>query len=263
MPTWKDYAIGILLPVFAAAGFYLQKGAIPDKPSPEHERTESLEKKVSPKKHPKLKDIELQEDEKTAQPYILFKKNDKLPFDDKFYFENHAVKSYWQSDFYLALCKAKRELTGNGNITAHDLYQLLAKTDKRDRGDNRRVIIQHELENIIAELGEGTKAFIGQLDLEQAQKPQMITNTGKKAPDVLGAHKDWEKAEYDLHKSDKRYSEGFVAGMRAEGNRKVQQSTREELEQYSQSRESYFNAVRGSRLYRCVQQCLPRCNLHN
>lgn len=251
MPTWKDYAIGMSLTALAAAGFFFLKDAVQDeKPRPNlrQERTEPLENRVSTQRRAQVKDIEIQEDEKIAQPYIAFKKSDKLPFEDKFYFESQTVKSYWQSDFYIAFSKAKRELTGNGNVTAYDLYQLLAKTDKRGRGFDRRVITQDELDNIIAEFGEGTKAFIGQLDLEpQTQKPQMLTNTGKKAPDILGIHKDWEKAEYKLFESDKEYSKGFRAGMRAEGSRKVQQYTRDELEQFAQSREAYFNAVRGSR----------------
>ncbi len=242
--TGQKIALTGSLAAIVIGGFLVAENKIRNKPRPNLRQTESIENKTGAKNSP-LKDLEIQDDEKVAQPYIKFKKNDQLPFDDKFYFKNKDVKSYWQSDFYIACKKAKRALTGDGNVTAYELYQLLAKTDSRENGYDLRVITGEELERIVKNIEQNPKAFFSQLDMEQPEKKPMITNGTKKTPSTLET--------IESFKDDRRYSDGFRDGTKYEGDRKKVQYTREQLEQFARSREAFFNYERNLRMPRQVQ----------
>src|SRR3990172_4671477 len=250
--TGKKIKLRGLLAATVIGGFLFGKNKLRNKPRPNLRQEQSIESRISTKNSP-IKGVQIQEDEKTAQPYIKFEKSVQLPFDDKFYFKNKDVKSYWQSEFYIACKKAKRALTGDGNVTAYELYQLLAKTDSREFGYDRRVITGEELERIVRVIEENPKAFISQLDLEnQTEKQPMLTNTSKKTSAVETVKEEGRKI-YDSFKEDRRYSEGFRAGTRYEGDIKKQQYTREQLEQFARSREAYFNFERNLRMPRQCQ----------
>jgi hypothetical protein len=244
--------VGIVgsLAAMAIGGFLLAENKIRDRPRPILRQTPSLDSRVA--KSTPIKGVEIQDDEKAEQPYVKFNKNEQLPFDDKFYFKNKDVKSYWQSDFYIACKKAKRALTGDGNVTAYELYQLLAKTDSREFGYDRRVITGEELERIVKTIDQNPAAFIGQLDLEKQTEKPMLTNTGKKTGAVETVKED-ERKVYDAFKEDKRFSEGFRAGTAYESGMKKPQYTREQLDAYQRSREAYFNFDRNMRMPRQCQ----------
>ncbi len=249
LTTGQKVGIAGSLAAMVIGGFLLADNKIRNRPRPILRQTQSIDSKVA--KSTPIKGVEIQDDEKAAQPYIKFNKNEQLPFDDKFYFKNKDVKSYWQSDFYIACKKAKRALTGDGNVTAYELYQLLARTDLRENGYDRRIITGEELGWIVKELEQNPKVFFDKLDLEQPQKQPMLTNAKKTG--ALETVKEDEKKAYDAFKEDRRYSEGFKAGAAYEGGMRKQQYTREQLEQFARSREAYFNLERNSRMPRQCQ----------
>lgn len=253
LDTGQKIAMAGSLAAILIGGYLFGENKLRNNPRPNLRQSPSIESRISTKTSP-VKGVQIQDDEKTEQPYIKFEKSEQLPFDDKFYFKNKDVKSYWQSEFYIACKKAKRALTGDGNVTAYELYQLLAKTDSRENGYDRRVITGAELERIVQTIEENPKAFISQLDLEkQPEKQPMLTNTSKKSTSAVETVKEEARKVYDAFKEDKRYSEVFRAGTRYEGDMRKQQYTREQLEQFARSREAYFNFERNMRMPRQCQ----------